>query len=159
VTNRSYRRKFKADVGNVAQRIKGVLRELGRDEGEISDEEIETFCKHAGFLKVIRYRSLEEEYTSPRVKFIRIPIRFLPGLNFVEGEFENTFPPTLIHYYLALRAYDRFLQVYSRPPGLSEAVQDDLITMSSLVHEILNESPANSEMVANACSEMLFPPK
>src|SRR5579862_4075446 len=61
----------------------------------------------------------------------------------VEGEFENTFPPTLIHYYVAFRAYDKYLQVYSQPPGKSEDVADDLATMTSFVSEILNESPSN----------------
>ena len=75
LANCSYRRKFKADLENVAQRVKRVLKELGRDENEISLDEIEAFCKHAGFLKVIRYRSLDEEYTSPRTKFIRIPTK------------------------------------------------------------------------------------
>jgi len=41
-------------------------------------EEIEAFCKHAGYLNVTRFRSLEEEYSSPRIKFIRMrPL--LPG--------------------------------------------------------------------------------
>ena len=67
----SYRRKFRADLENMSVRVKSVLRELGRDEGEISRDEIEAFCKHAGYLKLFRYRSLEEEYSSPRIKFIR----------------------------------------------------------------------------------------
>lgn len=69
----SYRRKFKADLESVASRVKSVLHELGRDEAEISRDEIEAFCKNAGYLKVIRYRSLEEEYSSPKTKFIRSP--------------------------------------------------------------------------------------
>ena len=75
----------------------------------------------------------------------------------VEGEFENTFPPTLIHYYLAFRAYDKYLQVYSQPPGKSEDVTDDLATMTSFVNEILNESPSNPEMVANALCRDVCP--
>jgi NEDD8-activating enzyme E1 regulatory subunit len=73
-TDCSYRRKFKADLEDISNRVKVVLRELGRDEAEISQDEIETFCKHAGYLKVIRYRSLEEEYSSPHVKFIRMTL-------------------------------------------------------------------------------------
>ena len=86
--------------------LNGFCRELGRDEEEISQDEIEAFCKHAGYLKVLRYRSLEEEYSSPKIKFVRYSLKFARLI--VESEFENTFPPTLIHYYLALRAYDRF---------------------------------------------------
>jgi NEDD8-activating enzyme E1 regulatory subunit len=66
------------DLENVSIRVKQVLQKLGRDESEINHDEIETFCKHAGYLKVIRYRSLKEEYlVSPRIKLIR--------LSFLEG--------------------------------------------------------------------------
>ena len=72
----------------------------------------------------------------------------------VEGEFENTFPPTLIHYYLALRAYDKFLQKYNRPPGSTDD-DEDLAIMTRLVNVTLGgDSPANVEMVSNACAEM-----
>lgn len=141
----------------MSTRVKGVLSELGRDEGEISRDEIEAFCKHAGYLKVLRYRSLEEEYSAPKIKFIRYCLKFARLI--VESEFENTFPPTLIHYYLALRAYDRFLQTYSRPPGASDDPDDDRTIMISLVDNILNEPPSNPEMVENACAEMYFLPE
>jgi len=71
IADGSYRRKFKADLADVSARVAATLRSLGRAETDISADEIEAFCKHAGYLKVIRYRSLEEEYSSPRTKFIR----------------------------------------------------------------------------------------
>lgn len=61
----------------------------------------------------------------------------------------------MIHYYLALRAYDRFIQGYSRPPGLSDdTVSSDQGIMDDLVKQILGEEPADSEKVTNACAEM-----
>ena len=74
-------------------------------------------------------------------------------LMWVEGELENTFPPTLIHYYLALRAYDKFLQKYNRPPGSTDD-DEDFAIMTGLVDETLGDSPAKVEMVSNACAEM-----
>lgn len=47
-----------------------VLESLGLAPGSIASEEIETFCKYSAFLKVIRYRSLEDEYTQPKTKQI-----------------------------------------------------------------------------------------
>jgi amyloid beta precursor protein binding protein 1 len=129
--------------------VASTLRSLGRGEGEISADQIEAVCKHAGYLKVLRYRSLEEEYSSPRTKFIRKSPLDEAVLMLVEGEFENT----LIHYYLALRAYDRFLQKYNRPPGSTDD-DEDLAIMTRLVDETLGDSPANVEMVSNACAEM-----
>ena len=70
-----------------------------------------------------------------------------------EGEFENTFPPTLIHYYLALRAYDKFLEKYNRQPGSTDNDMD-ILNMTYLVKETLGDTPAQPEMVSNACAEM-----
>jgi hypothetical protein len=72
-----------------------------------------------------------------------------------EGEFESTFPPTLIHYYVAFRAYDRFLQRHGRAPGSVDAGYDtDLAEMTRLAGEVLGEPPSQPEMVSNACAEM-----
>jgi NEDD8-activating enzyme E1 regulatory subunit len=74
----------------------------------------------------------------------------------LENEFENDFPPTLIHYYLAFRSYDQFLQKYDRPPGSNESFESDLTEMLSFVTHILSEPPSNPTMVSNACLEMFF---
>jgi hypothetical protein len=72
-----------------------------------------------------------------------------------EGEFESTFPPTLIHYYVAFRAYDRFLQRHGRAPGsVGTAYDTDLTEMERLTGEVLEEPPLDTEMVSNACAEM-----
>jgi len=76
----------------------------------------------------------------------------------VEGEFKNTFPASLIHYYLALRAYNRFIEKHSRRPGVEDdTVESDTVELISLVSQILSEEPANPEMVCNACAEMFVP--
>jgi len=67
----------------------------------------------------------------------------------LEGEFENEFPPTVIHYYLAFRAFDRFLSKYNRPPSSA-----DHETLVSLVTEVLTAPPANEQLVSDACAEM-----
>ena len=71
----------------------------------------------------------------------------------VEGEFESTFPPTLIHYYLALRAYDKFVEKYNRQPGSTDN-DNDLSNMTCLVNETLGDTPAYAEIVSHACAEM-----
>jgi hypothetical protein len=72
-----------------------------------------------------------------------------------EAEFESTFPPTLIHYYVAFRGYDRFLQRHGRAPGSVDAAYDtDLAEMERLAGEVLEEPPLDTEMVYNACAEL-----
>ena len=51
--------------------------------------EIETFCKHAGHLRVNRFRSLEEEYFSPRTKFIRTKPLLPEGFEWAEMGFRR----------------------------------------------------------------------
>jgi hypothetical protein len=141
--------------------VQRTLEQLGRDIHSISHDDIELFVKHAGFLKVIRYRSLEEEYTSPKTKFLgthtfaaspNILLIFI----FLDNEFENTFPPTLIHYYFALRAYDKFVSLNGRPPGVSDhtVVDDGEKLLQLMKSELCGTTPATRETLRNACSEM-----
>jgi amyloid beta precursor protein binding protein 1 len=63
----SYRQKAKEDVSAVRARVHDILNSIGRPAEFISDDEIDSFCKHASFIQVIRYRSLQEEYiTEPK---------------------------------------------------------------------------------------------
>ncbi len=63
----SYRQKAKEDISAVRARVHDILTSIGRPVGSIPDDEIDSFCKHAAFIQVIRYRSLQEEYiTDPK---------------------------------------------------------------------------------------------
>jgi amyloid beta precursor protein binding protein 1 len=66
----SYKAKAKHDVQEVSKSVESLLESLGLAAGSISLQEIESFCKYSAFLKVIRYRSLEDEYHQPKTKQI-----------------------------------------------------------------------------------------
>jgi len=66
----SYKDKAKRDVREVSKIVESLLESLGLAAGTIALREIETFCKYSAFLKVVRYRSLEDEYHQPRTKQI-----------------------------------------------------------------------------------------
>jgi amyloid beta precursor protein binding protein 1 len=57
----SYRQKALQDLKDVKARVQGLLTKVGLLPDAIDAREIEEFCKHAGYVKVIRYRSLEDE--------------------------------------------------------------------------------------------------
>jgi len=59
-----YKAKARADLGQVMDFVKSILTSLQRSENEITEAEVETFCKHAGYAKLVRGRSLQQEYTS-----------------------------------------------------------------------------------------------
>ncbi|CAG8565652.1 5552_t:CDS:2 [Acaulospora colombiana] len=63
-----YRQKAKQDVAIIRTRVDDILRSIGRTTDSIHDEEIDVFCKNAAYIKVIRYRSLQEEYISDQKK-------------------------------------------------------------------------------------------
>ncbi|KAG1171842.1 hypothetical protein G6F70_006701 [Rhizopus microsporus] len=56
---RVYRQKALSDLNAVKKRVNDIL---DGDETVISDEVIETFCKNAGHIKVIQYRSISSHY-------------------------------------------------------------------------------------------------
>lgn len=56
---RVYRQKALSDLSAVKKRVNDIL---DGDETVISDEVIETFCKNAGHIKVIQYRSISSHY-------------------------------------------------------------------------------------------------
>jgi amyloid beta precursor protein binding protein 1 len=58
-----YREKARQDVASVQIRVTGLLTSLGLLTDRIGREEIERFCKNFQFIRVIRYTSMEAEYT------------------------------------------------------------------------------------------------
>ena len=70
ITLLSYKTKAKHDVQEVSKIVEHLLESLGLASGSISLQEIESFCKYSAFLKVIRYRSLEQEYNQHKAQQI-----------------------------------------------------------------------------------------
>ena len=67
----SYREKAAIDLKTVKQRVKNLLQELNLPLDSIPEDVVELYCKNAGTVKVIRYRTLREEYTeTPRTEKI-----------------------------------------------------------------------------------------
>ncbi|KAJ3150039.1 NEDD8-activating enzyme E1 regulatory subunit [Geranomyces michiganensis] len=56
-----YRTKARQDTAAVAARAADLVTAVGRPQRPIPLDEIDRFCKHSAFLKVLRYRSFAEE--------------------------------------------------------------------------------------------------
>ncbi|RIA87299.1 NEDD8-activating enzyme E1 regulatory subunit-like protein [Glomus cerebriforme] len=132
-----YRQKAKEDASAVRARVHNILNSIGRSTDSISDDEIDSFCKNASFIQVIRYRSLQEEYiTEPKNADIG---RWLQDLQ------EN-----IVHYVL-IRAMNRFYESYNRYPDaatffleddaeeVSEEASNDFNTLKAYVNILLRE--------------------
>ncbi|GMP54009.1 hypothetical protein CsSME_00019293 [Camellia sinensis var. sinensis] len=60
-----YQAKAEADFFVIEQRVRNILKKIGRDSDSISKTMIKSFCKNARKLTVCRYRLLEDEFNSP----------------------------------------------------------------------------------------------
>ncbi|CAG8506643.1 7372_t:CDS:10 [Diversispora eburnea] len=106
-----YRQKAKEDAAAVRARVNDILISIGRTTDFIQDEEINSFCKHAAYIKVIRYRSLQEEYISD------------PKKSEINRRIQD--PQENIIYYVLIRAIDRFYESHQRYPDAATFFNGD----------------------------------
>lgn len=99
-----YRRKARNDADAVKAHLQALLKQFGLPENKISDLEIVDFCKNAFYLRMLYFRSYEDEMTKPNKEVIQNKIM-------EEG------PQAPIIFYLALQAADRFYIKHKRYPG------------------------------------------
>lgn len=129
--------KHKADIDRSAftEHVSSVCSDLGIDNGRVSPHEIKKFCKNSSFLRVVRSRSLAEEFSSP-------------SKSIVESLLSD--PESNSSWYLIFRALSKFYTKYRRLPGSNEAVvEPDIGRLKLCVREILDDwkLPNASEVI------------
>ncbi|KAF9420694.1 NEDD8-activating enzyme E1 regulatory subunit [Podila epigama] len=117
-----YKTKAKKDVQCVLGRVQSLLEKLGLATDTIKLQEVEGFCKFSAFLKVIRYRSIAEEYQSPKTKQIASWL----------SDTESVFP-----LYVLLRASDSFYDDHGRYPGEGKDWREDVDQLHANVNTLL----------------------
>ncbi|KAG0378282.1 NEDD8-activating enzyme E1 regulatory subunit [Mortierella sp. AD032] len=128
-----YKTKAKQDVQEVSKLVDTVLESVGLAPGSIAPEEIETFCKYSAFLKVIRYRSLEDEYTQPKTKQIA---------SWLSEE------DSLLTQYVLLRASDSFFEDHGRYPGEGDDWEEDVDHLHANVATLLQSWGVDTEVIS-----------
>ncbi|ORX50586.1 hypothetical protein DM01DRAFT_1325015 [Hesseltinella vesiculosa] len=117
-----YRDKARRDLQTVMEHVHRLLQEVGVSENYVPMEMIELFCKNAAFAKLLNYRSITDEYTSPNTKAIA------DGLAMDEN----------MAYYLVFRAASRFYAKYKRyPVGSGSDAGGDISRFKDFVSEWL----------------------
>jgi len=125
---RIYHEKAANDIAAVAGRVDDILAKLGRPSS-ISPDTIKKFCKNARYLKVVRCRSLEQEYNPETAQISRYA-----------SELEA--PENNLSYYILLRAVDKFYSTHSRFPGFFDdklEMETDIATLKACVNVVLGE--------------------
>jgi len=127
-----YQDKANADVLAVETRVKSILNSIGKPEKFISLEELRKFCRNSMFLQLLRYRSLEEEFTSPKISLI-------------DSELKNS--SSKIFFYVLLRAIDQFYTQHRRYPGSTDdQVKEDETLLGKYVNNLISELGISSPL-------------
>uniref|UniRef100_A0AAX7TQ91 NEDD8-activating enzyme E1 regulatory subunit n=1 Tax=Astatotilapia calliptera TaxID=8154 RepID=A0AAX7TQ91_ASTCA len=122
-----YREKAMQDAAAVSKHVESLLQSVGKPAESIPEKDIKLFCKNASFLRVVRCRSLAEEYSVDTVN---------------KDEITSCMdsPDSEMVFYLMLRAVDRFYQQHSRYPGVyNYQVEEDISKLKVCVNSLLQE--------------------
>ncbi|XP_025115674.1 NEDD8-activating enzyme E1 regulatory subunit-like isoform X2 [Pomacea canaliculata] len=123
-----YREQAAADVELVTRRVHTLLQELGRMATSVTNSEIKTFCRNASFLRVVRCRSLAEEYNNSTARTEEL------GQHLESEEGDD------VLFYILLRAVDRFYEKYSRFPGVdNDNVEPDIPLLKTCLSKQLQD--------------------
>lgn len=126
-----YREKAMQDAAAVSKHVEYLLQSIGKSPENISEKDIKLFCKNASFLRVVRCRSLAEEYNVDSV-----------NKDEIASCMDN--PDSEMVFYLMLRAVDRFYQQHSRYPGVyNYQVEEDISRLKLCVNSLLQEYSLN----------------
>lgn len=126
-----FREKAKKDAAVVSKHVESLLHSVGKPPESISEQEIKLFCKNAAFLRVVRCRSLAEEYSVD---------------TFNKDEITSCMdsPDSEMVLYLMLRSVERFYQQHSRYPGVyNYQVEEDINKLKLCVNSLLQEYSLN----------------
>ncbi|CAO1635685.1 unnamed protein product [Parajaminaea phylloscopi] len=108
-----YKGKAQKDLLAFRAYLHRTLTSVGLPVDAISEDEVSSFAKHAGYLKLIRGRSLEESRTHPAKDVASMA--FMDPVN-----------PSTIQNHLGLLAVDRFHDRFGRFPGSSASFSDSI---------------------------------
>jgi len=112
---RLYRNKAAEDIASVQKHLNDILTELGVSKDRVPEDDLKNFCKHALFLKVIRFTSVEEEAAG----------KIDTGSLGMHLENFTTGGPGDGCWYLALRVVEKFRAQYNRYPGENTTTPHD----------------------------------
>lgn len=122
-----YRDRAKKDAADVGAYVARLLVSLGKPPESIAQKDIRLFCRNAAFLRLVRCRSLAEEYGLDTMKKDEIA-----------SWMDN--PDSELVLYLMLRAVDRFYKHHGRYPGVCNyQVEDDIGKLKTCLSGFLQE--------------------
>jgi len=133
-----YLNKANSDLEIVKNYVKQNLRKLGKNSDEITDAYIKLCCRNSLVLRVLRYRTLEQELTSPIVANLEsVMIDFM------------TMEPGNGLWYILLRAAERFYIEHKRYPGERKDYAEDYYDLKKHADALVKEFGLNETQIAD----------
>ncbi|XP_067905163.1 NEDD8-activating enzyme E1 regulatory subunit [Heterodontus francisci] len=122
-----YREKAKEDASVINDYVTEILESIGRPPETISEKDIWLFCRNAAFLRLVRCRSLAEEFNAETTNRDQIA-----------SCMENLDSEMVL--YIMLRAVNCFHRQHGRYPGVyNNQVEEDIGKLKSCVVSLLQE--------------------
>ncbi|KAL4234507.1 NEDD8-activating enzyme E1 regulatory subunit [Mactra antiquata] len=137
-----YHEQADSDISIISNKVHDLLVNIGRG-GNITDQEIKTFCKNAAFLRLVRCRSLEQEYSEDSDK-----------LKDLSHHIDDEEPDDVI-FYVLLRAIDSFYDKYNCFPGwYTDQVESDVIKLKTCLSKLMHDWGLNCMIKDDYIHEM-----
>jgi len=133
-----YIQKSQQDIHALSKYVGQNLVTLGRDPQDIGEGLIKLFCKNCLTLRLLKYRNLEDELTSPLLENLESHM-----LDFMTMEVGNGI------WYLLLRASERFYTEHNRYPGERKDYADDYEELKKHSDSILKDFNMEADRVSD----------
>jgi len=122
-----YREQAQRDTAAVVAHVQKVLADMGQPPDLVAQDEIALMCRNAAHIRMVRTRSLSEEYSRP---------------NSEEWGWMLDMPEEFPHHlYVLLRAAERYRVLFGAYPGSTQPMED-------------GDVDRYKEVVSQLCSEM-----
>eukprot|EP00484_Ammonia_sp_Unknown_P030184 CAMPEP_0197030628 /NCGR_PEP_ID=MMETSP1384-20130603/9824_1 /TAXON_ID=29189 /ORGANISM="Ammonia sp." /LENGTH=550 /DNA_ID=CAMNT_0042460015 /DNA_START=21 /DNA_END=1669 /DNA_ORIENTATION=+ len=152
-----YKERAQRDLNLIRGYVAKRLEELKRAKDCIADDLIDRFVRNVRSLKVVRTKSMEDEYTAPDTE--QYDELFMDMSAFEEGkddDEEKPFQPLMIHWYWAFRALEQFYDAEKRMPGQGAAdanvdVDGDVEKLLEIEKKLYKENKVEGQEVVKEC--------
>jgi len=147
-----YKTRAQRDCDLIKGYIVKRLEELKRDKTSISDVLMDRFVKNVRNLKVVRTRSMEQEYTSPNVE--EYDELYMDMSMFEEKSEDAPFQPLMVNWYWAFRALEVFYDANKRMPGVEKnTIESDVVLLKEIQTKLYAENELSDKEIVGECLE------
>jgi predicted KAP-like P-loop ATPase len=149
----SFEARVAAEFGYISNYAKQRLLQVGRRDNEIDAETLANFIKNSKNLRVEKYRSFASEYEGDDI-FKEAVGEVLNVMDEDEEETEGAAPkfPHNMHFYLGMRACDRFFTKFKRYPGQfsnhdEELLANDSAELQAILEDLFKDLGFNTSAI------------